>query len=306
VLSSETGVVQHRLSPSQPGARLDRFIVEQVPDISRTQAQRLIEDGFVTVNGSMEKAGHKLRAGDSVLVRVPPPVPSHLAAEDIPVPILYEDEDVLVVDKPAGLTVHPAPGHPGGTLVNAVLGHLKDIAAEDGRPGIVHRLDRDTSGVMVIARNQKAHADLADQFKRHTVTKVYLALVEGRLVPEQGIIEAHIGRDSGDRKKMAVSVESRGRAARTQYRVMRYADGYTLLEVRPETGRTHQIRVHLAAIGYAVVGDATYGVKSQAVARQFLHAHRLGFRLPSSGEYREFTSPLPGDLTQALKQIERL
>jgi 23S rRNA pseudouridine1911/1915/1917 synthase len=297
---------EFRFAIEQPGARLDKFLADNCPGISRTQAQRLIEDGQVTVNGRPEKAGYRLALGDTVLVRALPPAPSHLAAEDIPVPILYEDDDILVVDKPAGLTVHPAPGHRGHTLVNAVLAHLASAPGGAERPGIVHRLDKDTSGVMVIARNAAAHANLAAQFKQHKVTKVYLALVRGHLTPEEGIIEAAIGRDAGDRKKMAVTGENRGRQAVTRYRVTRYIGNCTYLEVMPRTGRTHQIRVHLAAIGYPVVGDATYGVKSPLLSRQFLHAHRLGFSLPSTGKYVEFTSPLPADLEQTLKEIARI
>jgi 23S rRNA pseudouridine1911/1915/1917 synthase len=287
----------------QPGIRLDKFVSGQVPDLSRTQAQHLIEGGQVTVNGNPEKASFKLTAGDTVLVTIPPPTPSHLTPENIPVPILYEDDDVLVVDKPAGLTVHPAPGHPGHTLVNAVLSHLATLPDDAQRPGIVHRLDKDTSGVMVIARNPVAHENLAAQFKKHAVKKVYLALVRGQVTPEEGIIEAPIGRDTSDRKKMAISGESRGRKALTRYKVIRFLGNYTLLEVMPQTGRTHQIRVHLAAIGYPVVGDATYGIKSPALSRQFLHAHKLGFRLPSTDKYVEFTSPLPEDLEKALKEV---
>lgn len=294
---------EFRFTVEQSGIRLDKYISEMCPDLSRTQAQRLIEDGQVTVNGNQEKASYKLSASDRVHVIIPPPTPSHLAPENIPVPILYEDDDVLVVDKPAGLTVHPAPGHPGHTLVNAVLSHLTTMSDELQRPGIVHRLDKDTSGVMVIARNPVAHENLAAQFKQHTVKKVYLALVRGRVTPEEGIIEAPIGRDTGDRKKMAISGESRGRKALTRYKVIQYLGNYTMLEVMPQTGRTHQIRVHLAAIGYPVVGDVTYGVKSPVLSRQFLHAHKLGFHLPTTGEYVEFTSPLPEDLERALKEV---
>jgi 23S rRNA pseudouridine1911/1915/1917 synthase len=287
----------------QSGIRLDKYISEMCPDLSRTQAQRLILDGQVTVNGNPEKASYKLSTGDKVYVKIPLPTPSHLMPENIPVPILYEDDDILVVNKPAGLTVHPAPGHTGHTLVNAVLSHLATLSNEAQRPGIVHRLDKDTSGVMVIARNPVAHENLADQFKKHTVKKVYLALVRGHLTPEEGIIEAPIGRDTGDRKKMAIASENRGRKALTRYRVIRYPGNNTLLEVMPQTGRTHQIRVHLAAIGYPVVGDATYGVKSPVLSRQFLHAHKLGFHLPSTGKYMEFTSLLPEDLEKVLKEI---
>jgi 23S rRNA pseudouridine1911/1915/1917 synthase len=189
----------------QSGIRLDKYISEMCPDLSRTQAQRLILDGQVTVNGNPEKASYKLSAGDTVLVKIPPPAPTHLTPEDIPVPILYEDDDILVVDKPAGLTVHPAPGYQSHTLVNAILSHLTTTSDSTQRPGIVHRLDKDTSGVMVIARNTAAHENLAAQFKQHAVKKVYLALVRGHLTPEEGIIEAPIGRDTGDRKQMAIS-----------------------------------------------------------------------------------------------------
>lgn len=233
----------------------------------------------------------------------PPPPLSSLSPEAIPLDILYEDDDLLVVDKPAGLTVHPAPGHPSHTLVNAILSHLPELAdiGDSLRPGIVHRLDKDASGIMVVAKNNTAQLNLIDQFKAHSVAKTYLVLVKGQLTPESGIIEAPIGRDPRNRKRMAVVTE--GKEARTRYNVVRYIANYTLLEVRTETGRTHQIRVHLAAIGYPVVGDNVYGAKSAFLSRQFLHACRLGFNLPSSGEYVEFTSELPPDLAQALKDI---
>ncbi len=294
---------QFQFVVTRAGTRLDKFVSENVPGISRTQAQHLIEDGFVTVNGNTGKASNRLSIGDKVEAKIVPPPPSHLKPEDISVPILYEDDDVLVVDKPAGLTVHPAPGYTGPTLVHAVLSHLSKFVDDVERPGIVHRLDKDTSGVMVVAKNPAALSNLSAQFKKRTVSKVYLALVKGHLIPEEGIIEAPIGRDSGDREKMAITSESRGRQARTNYRVIKYAGDYTYLAVKPETGRTHQIRVHLAAIGYPVVGDATYGIKSYLLSRQFLHAHKLSFHLPSSGKRVEFESPLPADLESALKAI---
>ena len=287
------------------GIRLDRYAGESCPELTRTQAQKLIAEGYIKVNNSPAKASLKLDIGDKVTVTIPPATASELLPEDIPFGILYEDDDLLVIDKPAGLTVHPAPGHPEHNLVNAVLSHLSSLpdAADASRPGIVHRLDKDTSGVMLVAKNNMAQANLSDQFKKHAVMKVYLALVKGRMGTEEGIIEAPIGRDPRYRKRMAIASESRGRPARTHYRVVRYIDGYTLLEVMPQTGRTHQIRVHLSAIGYPVVGDATYGIKSPYLPRQFLHASRLGFRLPSSGEYAEFKSELPPDLQQALNDI---
>ena len=212
---------------------------------------------------------------------------------------------MLVIDKPAGLPVHPAPGHPAHTLVNAILAYLSVPPDTDDplRPGIVHRLDMDTSGVMLVARNRIAQANLVEQFKTRSVVKVYLVLVKGHLAPERGVIEAPIGRDTRNRKRMAVVTEDRGRPARTRYQVLKYSDDYSLLEVTPETGRTHQIRVHLAAIGHPVVGDAAYGVKSTLLSRQFVHASRLGFCLPSTGEYVEFEAALPSDIEKALKDI---
>ena len=287
----------------KPGVRLDRYVVEKCPELSRTQAQKLIADGNITVNDHVAKAGLKLHAGDRVNITLPPPPPSPLSPEAIPLNIIYEDNDLLVIDKPAGLAIHPAPGHPSHTLVNAILSYLPNLPDIDGslRPGIVHRLDKDASGVMVVAKNSLAQANLINQFKARSVVKAYLALVKGHLTPEEGVIEAPIGRDPRNRKRMAVVAE--GKEARTNYYVVKYIGDYTLVEVRPETGRTHQIRVHLSAIGYPVVGDSVYGVKSPHLSRQFLHACRLGFKLPSTGEYREFTSDLPPDLEQALEDI---
>jgi 23S rRNA pseudouridine1911/1915/1917 synthase len=286
----------------EAGLRLDKYISQACPELSRTRAQKLVEDGHITVNGKKVRSSFKLQAGDAVDILIPPPTPSTLAPEAIPLKVLFEDRDLMVVDKPAGLTVHPAPGHYTHTLANAVLALLPGLdAAGTDRPGIVHRLDKDTSGLILIAKNPLAHMKLADQFKSRSVSKVYLALVKGRMSPDKGVIEAEIGRDPRDRQRMAVV--TRGREARTEYEVLRYIDNHTLLEVRPRTGRTHQIRVHLAAIGFPVIGDATYGLKSDYLSRQFLHASKLGFRLPSSGEYREFESPLPPDLVRALELI---
>ncbi|MDD5082182.1 MAG: RluA family pseudouridine synthase [Dehalococcoidales bacterium] len=285
------------------GTRLDKYVSEQCPGLSRTQAQKLIAMGYITVNNRVARASLKLVAGDQVAVIIPPATASPLSPESIPLKIVYEDDDLLVIDKPAGLTTHPAPGHPEHTLVNAILAHFPGLSvlSDSVRPGIVHRLDKDTSGLIIIAKNNAARLDLIEQFRTRAVVKTYLTLVRGRLTPEWGVIEAPIGRDPRNRKRMAVVHE--GREARTEYRVIKYIGDYTLLEIKPQTGRTHQIRVHLAAIGYPVVGDATYGVKSPYLSRQFLHAHRLGFRLPSTGESVEFTSPLPPDLEQALKNL---
>jgi len=293
----------YHLVGSMADVRLDRFVADKCPELTRTHVQKLIADGFITVNGQRARPSLRLDAGDKVDVVVPPAPPSPLTPEAIPLSIVYEDEDLLVVDKPPGLTVHPAPGHPAHTLINAILSHVPHLAqiSDSLRPGIVHRLDKDTSGLMIVAKNRVAQMGLIEQFRKRSVVKVYLVLVKGRLTPEKGIIDAAIGRDARNRKRMAVVRE--GRPARTQYQVVKYLDGYTLLEIFPETGRTHQIRVHLAAIGYPVVGDAVYGVKLPYLSRQFLHACRLGFRLPSAGEYVEFSSELPQDLAQALINI---
>jgi len=286
---------------------VDKYISEHCPDLSRTRAQKLINDGYVRVNGDIARAGYKLDIGDTVIVEIPPTEPVLLQPENIPITVIYEDDQLLVIDKPAGLTVHPAPGHSSHTLVNALLSRLSELPdSGKERPGIVHRLDKDTSGVMVVAKNVAAQENLMDQFKARTVMKRYQVLVKGHLTPEEGIIEAPVGRDPRHRQQMAVVPESRGREAITEYTVIRYIGEFTLLEVRPVSGRTHQIRVHLKAIGFPVAGDNVYGVKAPPLKRQFVHAAVLGFVLPSTGEYREFASPLPDDLAQALEAFEAL
>ncbi len=304
-MRSINNIKTYNLVVDKPGARLDKYVTEHCPELSRTQAQKLISEGYIKVNDHIAKPGLKLNVGDRLTINLPLPASTSLLPESIPLKIVYEDADLMVIDKPAGLTVHPAPGHPTHTLVNAILSHLPTLpdTGDHLRPGIVHRLDKDTSGLMIVAKNSTAHLNLAAQFKSRSIAKAYLALVKGHLTPEDGVIEAAIGRDRNHRERMAIVAEGRGRPARTQYHVVRYIDNYTLLEVKPETGRTHQIRVHLAAIGYPVVGDKVYGVKSPHLSRQFLHASRLGFHLPSTGEYVEFQSELPPDLAQALKEI---
>ena len=291
-----------QLSSHIPGIRLDKYLTHALPQFSRAYLQKLIERGCVLVNGKETKASQKLNETDKITVEIPP-LPEHPQAEPIPLSIVHEDGDVFVIDKPAGLTVHPGPGHSSHTLVNAILAHCPSLAISDDliRPGIVHRLDKDTSGLIVIAKNDFAREYLVAQFKNRTVTKAYLVLVKGTLSPEQGIIEAPIGRDPHNRQKMAI-VET-GKEANTQYQVRKYLNGYTLIEVTLLTGRTHQIRVHLSAIGYPVVGDLTYGVKSAYIGRQFVHAYRLGFCLPSTKRYQEFTSPLPPTLKQILESL---
>jgi 23S rRNA pseudouridine1911/1915/1917 synthase len=287
----------------EPAIRLDRYLAKEYPELSRSRLQKLIEQGYIKVNGCGAKASQRLNVGDEIHVRLPPPEQVSLVAEPIPLDVIYEDDDLLLIDKPAGLVVHPSPGHTAHTLVNALLARCPDLAnfGDVMRPGIVHRLDRDTSGLMIIAKNSAAQQNLINQFKARAVSKSYLVLVKGKLTPSQGIIDAPVGRDPSNRKRMAVV--SGGRQARTKYKVKEYLGDYTLLEITTETGRTHQIRVHLSAIGYPVVGDPIYGVKSAYVKRQFVHAYRLGFRLPASGEYREFTCELPPDLKQAIRLI---
>lgn len=290
------------------GIRLDRYLAEVLPKFSRSYIQKLITQGYVLINDQGTKSSQKLNNRDRITIRVPPP-PTYPIAEPTTLTIIYEDADIIVIDKPAGLVVHPSPGHPSHTLVNAILSHCPSLASSNDimRPGIVHRLDKDTSGLIVIAKNDYARQFLVNQFKSHAVTKTYLVLVKGRLPHEQGVIETPIGRDPRNRKRMA-PVKT-GKKASTQYEVKQHLKNYTLLDVIPRTGRTHQIRVHLKAIGYPVVGDSVYGTRcthealASPVKRQFIHAYRLGFCLPSTNKYQEFTCPLPPDLKQALQLI---
>ncbi|MEK7441638.1 MAG: RluA family pseudouridine synthase [Chloroflexota bacterium] len=296
------------------GDRLDRFLASALPDLSRTHLQRLIEDGFVTVdNVAASKTGMRLTGGEQIVVRVPPPAPTDLVAESIPLDVIYEDADLIVIDKPAGMVVHPSAGHASGTLVNAVLGHDPDIegVGDEARPGIVHRLDKDTSGLIVVAKNDQAHRYLQTQFKDRAARKVYLALVVGRPKTQVGRIEAPIGRDPKNRQRMAIVSASKGREAITEYRVRESFKNYTLIEAEPKTGRTHQIRIHFGFLGCPLAGDALYStrqsinVKPAGLSRHFLHAHRLTLRLPS-GEERTFESPLPDDLEKILIELREI
>jgi 23S rRNA pseudouridine1911/1915/1917 synthase len=287
------------------GERLDRYVARALPSLSRSYAQQLIGAGQVMVNGQSARASLGLRAGDQVEVRVPPPQPIALIAEPIPLTVIYEDDDVVVIDKPAGMVVHPAPGHPGGTLVNALLARYPAMqVAGDLRPGIVHRLDAGTSGLLVVARHDSALRDLAEQQRQRQMRKIYLAVAEGRFKEPEGVIDAPIGRHPSDRLRMAVVPD--GRPARTHYRLLEELGAYSLLELRLETGRTHQIRVHLLQRQRPVLGDPLYGERRGrprfGLERQFLHAQQLGFRLPSGG-WREFSSPLPADLAAALARL---
>ncbi len=291
------------VAPSEAGLRLDAFVVAKRPDLSRTAVQRFIAEGETLLNGRPARPGVRLDAGDSVLVRIPPPRPSTATPEDLPLVIAYEDDDLLVVNKPSDIAVHPAPGHDRGTLVNAVLHHRPDIAGVGGqvRPGIVHRLDKDTSGLVIVAKSDLAHRDLAAQLKARTVEKTYLAIVDGRPDLLSAAIEAPIGRDPRNRRRMAVT--QTGRPARTAYRTLERLAGATLLEVSPETGRTHQIRVHLASVGHPVLGDALYGRASPHIGRQALHALRLRFRSPSTGSEIEVEALPPPDFERALEAL---
>jgi 23S rRNA pseudouridine1911/1915/1917 synthase len=287
--------------------RLDKVIPSHVQGLSRAVSQRLIKKGKVTVDGQLSKPSYRVQEGDQVVVCVPAEEPEEVLPEDIPLDIIYEDGSLLVVNKPAGMVVHPAHGHPGGTLVNAVLAHCPQIAevGRADRAGVVHRLDKDTSGLILVAKDERTRAALQRQFKRRRVSKTYLALVEGSVQPREGIIEVPVGRDKRRRKRMAV-VRS-GRPARTMYRAIEYFADHTLLEVRPHTGRTHQIRVHLAWLGYPIVGDGIYGRRRQPLlkGRHFLHASQLRFTHPATGAEVEFKAPLPPKLAAVLKRLRR-
>ncbi|NOK60771.1 MAG: RluA family pseudouridine synthase [Chloroflexi bacterium AL-W] len=299
-------LLQCIVTASEAGIRLDRYVTGKVADLSRSYAQQLITDGHIVVNGVDVRPSTVLKVNDVVIVRRPLTQPTDLVAEDIPLEIVYEDANVVVVNKSAGMVVHPAPGHLSGTLVNALLSRYPDIrVGHDLRPGIVHRLDRETSGLMVVARNDAARHWLQAQQKAHSMTKLYLALTEGRFKEYEGLIDAPIGRHQTDRRRMIIRPD--GRSARTHWRVLEELGAYTLIAARLETGRTHQIRVHFAYKSRPLLGDPIYGPKKPrttfGLKRQFLHAHRLGFELPKTGEWVEFTSPLPTDLQEALEKV---
>jgi 23S rRNA pseudouridine1911/1915/1917 synthase len=288
------------------GLRLDRFVADKVADLSRSYARQLIEDAHIRLNGHDARPSSPLHPGDVVTVQRPVAQPTDLAPQDIPLDVVYEDADVVVIDKPAGMVVHPAPGHLSGTLVNALLAHYPDITVgSDLRPGIVHRLDRDTSGLLVVARNDAARHHLQAQQQARTMRKAYLVVVEGRFKEPEGLIDAPIARHPTDRLRQAIIAD--GRVARTHWTVLEDLGEYTLLEARLETGRTHQIRVHFAYKSRPVLGDPLYGPKKPramfGLARQFLHAYRLGFVLPATGAWVEFESPLPADLAGALEKL---
>lgn len=290
--------------------RLDKFLVSCLPEFSRARLQGLIAEGFVLINNvAAKKAGQVIEQGAEVQVRIPPPVPSGLVGENIPLDIIFENDDLIVVNKPAGMVVHPSAGHYSGTLVNAVLGYDPDLEGIGGeeRPGLVHRLDKETSGLIILAKNEQAHNWLQDQFRLRKVEKTYLALVDGKPPTPSGRVEASIGRDPSHRKKMAIVSEKKGREAISEYKTLESFKNHTLLEFHPHTGRTHQIRLHCQFLGCPIVGDVVYGKRNSTVDihRHFLHAFRLKIILPKEKQARTFEANLPSELIQALEEVKR-
>jgi 23S rRNA pseudouridine1911/1915/1917 synthase len=304
------------VAPEEAGTRLDAYLAAHISTISRTRLKHAIADGDVLVSGRTAKPSHKLRAGEQIELELPAPPVAEFQPEEIPLDIVFEDDALVVVNKPAGMVVHPAAGVASGTLANALAFHFQELSGRGGalRPGIVHRLDRDTSGLLVVAKTESAHEHLADQFRERAVFKSYVALVHGVLREERGRIEQPLARDPQNRTRMAVV--RGGRYALSLYRVRQRFARFTLLDVEIKTGRTHQIRVHLAWLKHPVVGDKVYGGGRDAtvtdarlraaltrLSRQFLHAERLGFHHPSTGDYLKFTAPLPAGLTQLLDAL---
>lgn len=291
------------------GERLDVALVRLLPELTRARAQKLLENKQVLVGGRDQKANYRVKKGDLLQVFIPPVRPSEYEPEDIELNVLYEDDYLLVLDKPKGQVVHPAAGHGSGTLVNALLYHCRSLSGIGGeaRPGIVHRLDKDTSGILVIAKNDHAHAALSAQFKAHSVTREYVAIVHGDVKRDKGTIVAAIGRHPRDRKKMAVVPENKGRHAVTHFQVLERFGRFTYLSLQLETGRTHQIRVHLASIGHPVAGDPVYGPRRAGLplSGQALHARKLGFLHPADNRYLEFTSVPPAEFRSFLALLRK-
>ncbi|MCR5610354.1 MAG: RluA family pseudouridine synthase [Clostridiales bacterium] len=294
------------VAPEDAGQRLDSFVAKKT-GLTRNAVQRLTDGGFVLLNGAVPKTGTKVRAGDGITVETPPLSPVDVVPQDIPIDIVYQDGDIAVINKKKGMVVHPAAGNPDGTLVNAIMYHIKDLSGIGGeiRPGIVHRIDRMTSGLLVIAKNDAAHIFLSDELKTHSVSRVYYCLAEGNFREDEGTVDAPIGRSRSDRKKMAVTED--GRNAVTHWRVLERFGDITLLRVELETGRTHQIRVHMAYIKHPIVGDEVYGhAKNRlGVVGQALHAGELKLTHPRTGETMVFTAPLPDDFSAALEKLRR-
>ncbi|HET6489286.1 MAG TPA: RluA family pseudouridine synthase [Syntrophales bacterium] len=301
---------------NEQGLRLDVFLSQTDKDLSRSQAKRLIEEGDVLVEGKSARGSRLLKLGETVSLHKPPPVSPEIVPEDIPLDILYEDDSLIVVDKPPGMVVHPAAGNYGGTLVNALQFHCRDLSGIGGvmRPGIVHRLDKGTSGLMVVAKSDEAHRHLSEQFKNRQVSKQYTALVHGNLRQDEGVVDAPVGRHPVERKKMSTK-SRRGKEAITRWRVLERFGDFTLVEAKIDTGRTHQIRVHLSSLGHPVVGDSVYGGSKRTVetpemravvkklTRQALHAGRLSFAHPVTGQEMTFESPLPEDMDEVIRYL---
>ena len=289
------------------GKRLDSYVASQDEEITRTATQRLIEQGHILVNGKKQKVSYKVSKGDIISIEEVKAQPIELKAQEIPIEIIYEDNDIIVVNKPKGMVVHPANGNPDGTLVNAIMAICKDSLSGIGgeiRPGIVHRLDKDTSGLLIVAKNDKAHVNMSEQIKNHEVKKTYIALVRGIVKENEATIDMPIGRSTSDRKKMAVT--KNGKNAVTHIKVLKRYDKYTLLQVNIETGRTHQIRVHLSHIGYPIVGDCTYsnGKNEFGIVGQCLHSKSLEFKHPITGKEMKLEAPLPEYFENILKELE--
>ena len=293
------------MSKDEARLRLDRFLARQLPEYSRSRLQQLIRTGFVQLNSATTQPRQVVRSGDEIELTEPPVEKIEARPEPIPLEILFEDDDLIVINKPAGLVVHPGAGHRGGTLVNALLYHCPMLSGIGGkeRPGIVHRLDKETSGCLVVAKNDAAHRELSTQFADRIVEKVYLALAAGKLPKQSGVIEEKIGRHPVHRQRMSVT-SPRGRAAKTEYRVVRSGDNASLIECRLHSGRTHQIRVHLHHLGHPVLGDKVYATRAaKDFPRQMLHAWKIGFGHPGSGAWRNFEAPLPNDFDQAIATV---
>jgi len=298
--------IEIEITEEHKGSRIDKALSAVNPEWSRTQIQAWLKDSLVLVSGIQVKPNYKVRLGDIVTVEEPELEELDMIAEDLDLDIVYEDKDVLVVNKARGMVVHPAPGHPSGTVVNGLMHHCTDLSGINGvvRPGIVHRIDKDTSGLLMVAKNDKAHVSLVDQLVNRTVTRVYTALVHGHIPHDNGTIDAPIGRDSRERQNMAIV--DKGRHAVTHFKVIERFGDYTLVECKLETGRTHQIRVHMKYIGYPLVGDPKYGPKKTLEFNgQVLHAGTLGFDHPVTGEYLEFNSPLPEDFEKLVEEVRK-
>lgn len=303
-----TSQVVEFVQPGPGAERLDKALVARMPDFSRSRLQALIKDGMVTVDDIVAgKAGHQVEPGQQVRVEVPPTAPTTLQPEAIPLEVVFENDDLMVINKPAGMVVHPSVGHASGTLVHAALAHAPDLEGVGGeqRPGIVHRLDKDTSGLILIAKNDATHRWLQDQFRLRSVKKIYLALVDGLPPTPEGRIEAAIARDPSHRKRMAIVSHDRGRESVTEYQTLETFPAHALLEAHPLTGRTHQIRLHLAFLGTPIVGDLVYGHRKSTLSldRHFLHAARLTIQLPGEKAARTFEAPLPPELSQVLEGL---